>query len=101
MAVHTGFSHGPFHIFCRMKRSLALFALSMAGDTVDIRRKHQTGRVRNTNPSTSAIKLSWSQMDLLAVALITNSWRMGKGRESVRSHAEWKYGNLRIRSYDR
>ena len=55
MAVHAGFSNRLFHILGGMKCSLALLTLSMAGNTVDIRCKHEAGRVRNSNSPAPAV----------------------------------------------
>ncbi len=54
-----------------MECSLALLALSMAGNTVHICRKHEAGRVRDANPSGPAVQLSWTEMHLLAMAFVT------------------------------
>jgi hypothetical protein len=72
MAVHTGLSHRSFHISRRMKSCAALFPFSMTSDAVHIRRKHQTGGVWNADPPTPPVQLSGSQMDFLAMALITD-----------------------------
>src|SRR3990172_6015225 len=72
MAVHTGFPHRLLHISGRMKSSCALFTLSMAGDAVNIRRIHQARRVRDSKPSTSAVKFPGPQMNLFAMAPIAN-----------------------------
>ena len=78
MAVHAGFLNGPFRIFCGMKRGLALLGLPVTGDTVDIRRKHEAGRIRNPNPSNPAVHLLGSHVDSLGMALIAIGGKMGK-----------------------
>lgn len=70
MAVHAGFSNRLFFVLCRVEGCLARFSRSMAGDTVHIRRKHETGGIRNANPSCPAIKLLGTHMGLFAVASI-------------------------------
>jgi hypothetical protein len=41
-----------------VKRCLALFTFSMASDTVNIRDEHEAGRVRNPDPTASAVEPS-------------------------------------------
>ena len=81
MAIHAGFSGRFLNISGRMESGCALLALSMAGDTVNIRRIHQTWRVRDSEPSASAVEFSRPQMDLFAMAPVAHRGRMD-GREN-------------------
>ncbi len=60
-----------------MKRGLAFLTLSMAGDAVYIRRKHEAGRVRNAYPAGPPVEFSRPQMHLFTVAPITVGGGMG------------------------
>jgi hypothetical protein len=46
MTIYTGLPNCPLDIFGGMERSLTLLSLSMAGNTVHIRRKHQARGIR-------------------------------------------------------
>ncbi len=78
VAVDAGFADHPLRKSRRVEGGLTFFSSSMAGDTVDIGRKHEAGRVRNPNPSASPIKISGSQVHFLAVAPVTIGWNVGK-----------------------
>ena len=84
MAVHAGFANRLFFVLCRVEGSLARFSRSMAGDTVHIRHKHETGGIRNANPSCPAIKLLGTHMGLFAVASIA----IGGGMSNRRNLAD-------------
>ncbi len=97
MAVHAGLLNGPFHIFCGMKRGLALLGLPVTGDAVDIRRKHEAGGIRNPNPSNPAVHLLRSHVDLLGVALIAIGGGMGKTGDLPNLMAK---GGMATRAFD-
>ena len=70
MAVNTGLADGLFFILGGVEGSLARFCRPMTGDTVNIRCKHETGGIRNSDSSYSSIKLLRSHMGILAMAFI-------------------------------
>jgi hypothetical protein len=80
-----------------MKRGLALLGLPVTGDAVDIRRKHEAGGIRNSNPSNPAVHLLRSHVDFLGVALIAIGGGMGKAGDLPNLMAK---GGMAIRALD-